>query len=82
LKVHDENSRIRIQNPDPDSLVRGMDPHPPQNVMDPQHCLQVVGQAGDGGLEGTAGHGAQVEAEIAGRFMGGHSVQGAHVRTA
>jgi hypothetical protein len=26
LKVNDENSRIRIQDPDPDSLVRGMDP--------------------------------------------------------
>ncbi len=28
LKVHDENSRIRIQDPDPnpDPLVRGMDP--------------------------------------------------------
>jgi hypothetical protein len=33
LKVNDENSRIRI--PDPDPLVRGMDP--PQNVMEPQH---------------------------------------------
>jgi hypothetical protein len=44
LKVNDENSRIRIQdpNPDPDQgpdpLVRGMDPDPPQNVMEyPQH---------------------------------------------
>jgi hypothetical protein len=26
LKVNDENSRIRIQDPDPDLLVRGMDP--------------------------------------------------------
>jgi hypothetical protein len=26
LKVYDENSRIRIQDPDPDPLVRGMDP--------------------------------------------------------
>ncbi len=26
MKVHDENSRIRIQDPDPDPLVRGMDP--------------------------------------------------------
>jgi hypothetical protein len=26
LKVNDENSRIRIQEPDPDPLVRGMDP--------------------------------------------------------
>jgi hypothetical protein len=26
LKVTDENSRIRIQDPDPDPLVRGMDP--------------------------------------------------------
>ncbi len=26
LKVNDENSRIRIQDPDPDPLVRGMDP--------------------------------------------------------
>ncbi len=32
MKVNDENSRIRIQDPDPD-------PH--QNVMDPEHCLQV-----------------------------------------
>jgi hypothetical protein len=24
--VNDENSRLRIQNPDPDPLVRGMDP--------------------------------------------------------
>ncbi len=34
-------------NPGPDPLVRGMDPwiqiadpDPPQNVMDPQHCLK------------------------------------------
>jgi hypothetical protein len=26
LKVNDENSRIRIQAPDPDPLVRSMDP--------------------------------------------------------
>jgi hypothetical protein len=26
LKVNDDNSRIRIQNPDPNPLVRGMDP--------------------------------------------------------
>ncbi len=26
LKVNDENSRIRIQDADPDPLVRGMDP--------------------------------------------------------
>jgi hypothetical protein len=26
LKVNDENSRIRIQDPDPDPLVRRMDP--------------------------------------------------------
>jgi hypothetical protein len=26
LKVNDENSRIRIQDPDPDPLLRGMDP--------------------------------------------------------
>jgi hypothetical protein len=26
LKVNDENSRIRIQYPDPDPLVSGMDP--------------------------------------------------------
>ena len=26
LKVNDQNSRIRIQDPDPDPLVRGMDP--------------------------------------------------------
>jgi hypothetical protein len=26
LKVYDENSRIRIQDPDLDPLVRGMDP--------------------------------------------------------
>ncbi len=32
LKVNDENSRIRIQDPGPD-------PDPHQNVMDPQHCL-------------------------------------------
>ena len=37
LKVNDENSRIRIQDPDPDPLVRSMDPDPPQNVMDPEH---------------------------------------------
>ncbi len=38
LKVNDENSRIRIQDPDP--LVRGMDPRDPDphpNVMDPEH---------------------------------------------
>ena len=34
LKVNDENSRIRIQDPD-------ADPDPPQNVMDPQHCLKL-----------------------------------------
>jgi hypothetical protein len=39
LKVNDENSRTWIQDPDP--LVRGMDPDPPQNVMDPQYCLAV-----------------------------------------
>jgi hypothetical protein len=48
LKVTDENSRIRIQDPhpspNPDPLVRGMDPriririHP---VMDPQHYSLV-----------------------------------------
>ena len=42
LKVNDENRRIRIQDPDPnpDPLVRGMDPRiriHPKNVMDPQH---------------------------------------------
>jgi hypothetical protein len=39
LKVNDENSKIRIQDPDPDPLGRGMDPriHPHQNVMDPEH---------------------------------------------
>ncbi len=26
LKVNDENSRIRIQGPNPDSLARGLDP--------------------------------------------------------
>ncbi len=26
MKVNDENSSIRIQDPDPDPLVRGMDP--------------------------------------------------------
>ncbi len=38
LKVNDENSKI--QDPDPDPLVRGMDPDPDlhQNVMDPEHC--------------------------------------------
>ena len=35
MKVNDENGRIRIQDPDPD-------PDPPQNVMDPQHCWEVV----------------------------------------
>jgi hypothetical protein len=37
LRVNDENSRIRSQDPDPnpDPLVSGTDPH--QNVMDPQH---------------------------------------------
>ncbi len=38
MNVSDENSRIR--DPDPDPLVRGMDPRDPdphQNVMDPQH---------------------------------------------
>ncbi len=41
LKVNDENSRIQDLDPDldPDPLVRGMDPDPPQNVMNPQHCL-------------------------------------------
>jgi hypothetical protein len=29
LKVNDENRRIRIQDPDPDPLVRGMDPCSP-----------------------------------------------------
>jgi hypothetical protein len=48
LKVNDENSRIRIQDldPNPDPLVRGIsadpDPDPPQNVMDPQHCLRLM----------------------------------------
>ncbi len=36
LKVNDEKRRIRIQDPDPDPLVRGMYPDPNQNVMDPQ----------------------------------------------
>ncbi len=26
MQVNDENSRIRIQDPDPDPLVKGMDP--------------------------------------------------------
>jgi hypothetical protein len=42
LKVNDENSRIRIQDPDP--VVRhgsaDPDPDPPQNIMDAQHCPQ------------------------------------------
>jgi hypothetical protein len=43
LKVSDENSRIRIQDPDP--LVKGMDPRiririHTKNFMDPEHCLQ------------------------------------------
>jgi hypothetical protein len=33
LTVNDENSTILIQDAEPDSLVRGMDPQ--QNVMDP-----------------------------------------------
>jgi hypothetical protein len=37
LKVNDENSRNRIQDPDPD---------PPQNVMDPQHCFKVTTSVG------------------------------------
>ncbi len=39
LKVNDENSSIRIQDPDPnpDPLVRGVDPDPHQSVMDPEH---------------------------------------------
>jgi hypothetical protein len=41
LKVIDESSRIRIQDPDPDPLVRSMDPDPHQNVMDPQHCPEL-----------------------------------------
>ncbi len=45
LKVNDEKSRIRIQDPDPDPLVRGMDradPDPLKNVMDrPEHCSTV-----------------------------------------
>jgi hypothetical protein len=52
LKVKDENSRIRIQDPDP--LVRGMDPririH--QNVMDPQPCPnEYKEKCSDFGLE-------------------------------
>ncbi len=49
MKVNDENSRIRTQDPDsnPDPLVRGMDPadpdpDPPQNGMDPQHCSKKL----------------------------------------
>jgi hypothetical protein len=48
LKVNDVNSRIRIQdpdlNPDPDPLVRSMDPvpDPPQNVMDPEHWQRLL----------------------------------------
>ncbi len=38
LKVNDENSRIRIQDPDP--LVRGMDP--PHNCMDPEHWFSPM----------------------------------------
>jgi hypothetical protein len=35
--------KIAGPNPDPDPLVRGMDPHDPdpyQNAMDPQHCSE------------------------------------------
>ncbi len=55
LKVNDENNRIRFQDPDPDPLVRGMDPririHPKMSWIrntvkkapvpdpDPQHCF-------------------------------------------
>jgi hypothetical protein len=35
MKVNDENSRIRIQDPDPD---------PPQNVMDPEHWFNTIGR--------------------------------------
>ncbi len=50
LKVNDENSRIRI--PDPDPLVRSMDQT--QNVIDPEHWLDVLllfffGGGGGGG---------------------------------
>ena len=46
MKVNDENSGIRIQDPDPDPQVGVMDPRiririHPQNVMDPQHWLAV-----------------------------------------
>jgi hypothetical protein len=40
LNVNDENRRIRIQDPDPDPLVRSMDP-PHQNVLNPQHWMKV-----------------------------------------
>jgi hypothetical protein len=43
LEGIDENGRIRIQDPDPDPLTRGMDPRiriHPQNVMDPQYWFK------------------------------------------
>jgi hypothetical protein len=49
LKVNDEDSRIRIQDPDPGSGSGSIsqrhgsaEPDPPQNVMDPQHCLKLM----------------------------------------
>jgi hypothetical protein len=48
LKVNDEKSRIRIQDPHPGSRSGSIsqkqgsadpDPVPLQNVMDPEHCL-------------------------------------------
>jgi hypothetical protein len=40
LNVSDENSRIRIQHPDPDPLVRGLDPL--QDVIDPRTLLSRI----------------------------------------
>jgi hypothetical protein len=41
LKVNDENSRIRIHygSQRHGSADLDPDPDPPQNVMDPEHCL-------------------------------------------
>ncbi len=39
---HLEGHLRKEQEPDPAPLVRGTDPHPYQNIMDPEHCKKSL----------------------------------------
>jgi hypothetical protein len=58
LKVNDENSRIRIQDPDPDPLVRSMDPRIRIRIHPKMSWIRNTGfrSAGSGSRRATRTH--------------------------